>query len=95
MPYTMSLLPLKDYRAWKSEFDSPGAVAQRRESGQGAYWIFRAREDPYLILLLIQWRDLAAAQDYLSSATVVERYRRLLSAPAEIRFLELLESGAA
>ena len=93
LPYTLSFLRLRDYRTWKSEFDSPEAATWRKESGQGSFWIFRAQEDPNEIALLIKWRDLGRARAHLDSPELAARHRRLLSAPAETRFLELLDSG--
>jgi quinol monooxygenase YgiN len=83
---------VKDYAAWKKEFDS--SVEMRRGAGEKSYQVFHPDGDPNHLLVLQEWDSLTNARGMLSSPELRAAMERagVIEAP-EVFFLEEYDRG--
>ena len=92
MPYTITILKLRDYAGWKSGFDSEDGVALRKDSGIKSYQVFRTEGDPNKVVLLAEWDNLDNAHKHVQSEKVREIHQQLgLPELPETYYLEEVE----
>lgn len=65
---------VRDYAAWKLEFDN--FVDVRRSSGEKSYRILHPSDDPNDLLLLFEWDSSRNAQMFLASPELKSAMRR-------------------
>jgi len=67
MPYTLTILKLRDYAEWKSGFDIEQGVALRKASGMKSYQLLQTEQDPNKIVILCEWDNMDDARKFLQS----------------------------
>jgi quinol monooxygenase YgiN len=65
---------VKDYDAWKKEFD--GFADFRRKSGEKSYEILQPLDDPNNLTLLFEWDDRKNAETFFSSPELKNTMQR-------------------
>lgn len=94
MPYTLTMLKLRDYAEWKSGFDNEQGVALRRASGMKSYQIFQTEQDPNKIVVLCEWDSLDNGRKHIQSEELRQIHQQLgLSETPETYFLQEVEKG--
>lgn len=93
MPYTLNILEVKDFGKWKSDWDS--SVDMRRAGGQGAFQIFRTKDDPSKVVLFIEWNSLDNARKFMQSKELREALKQSgVIELGDTYFLEQVEKGS-
>lgn len=72
MPYTLSIIKVKDYAKWESDFDSEKGIAMRKAGGMKSWQIFRTDDDANSVALLMEWDSLEDAQKFGQSQELRE-----------------------
>ena len=85
---------VKDYSAWKSDFDD--FIETRRASGEKSYRIFHPDDDPNNLVLFFEWDNTDNARKFLQAPELKEtmEHAGVIEAP-EIYFLEEVDKGSA
>ncbi|MEN8213728.1 MAG: antibiotic biosynthesis monooxygenase [Pseudomonadota bacterium] len=65
MAYLLIRHEVKEFRAWKSVFDSFNEI--RRAGGERSYQIFHPEDDPNNLWLLFEWDNLDNARAFMAS----------------------------
>jgi antibiotic biosynthesis monooxygenase (ABM) superfamily enzyme len=92
MGYMLVRHSVKDYEAWKSEFDSVADL--RRKFGERGYQILRQDNGSTNLVALFKWDNLDNARRYASSPELKQAMERagVIGKP-EITFLEEAAHG--
>jgi len=71
MAYALSIgFKVDDYDRWKADFDA--GEAERRETGQSSYQVFRVHDDPDNFVILVEWESLEQAKAVIESDEMQE-----------------------
>jgi len=83
---------VKNYPAWKGEFDN--FVDFRKKSGEKSYRILHSTDDPNNLTLLFEWDNKKNAETFLSSSELKSTMERagVIEEP-KIRFLDQVDQG--
>ena len=73
MPYILSQVKIEDYATWKSAFGNPEGKANRKAAGAKSWQIFRSKDDPNHIVLLMEWDNLDSARKYYQNKGFLEK----------------------
>jgi len=85
---------VKDYTAWKSEFDAFGEV--RRSDGEQSYRIWHPENDQNNLTLLFEWDSADNARKFLASSQLKDAMQKAgVTSQPEIQFLKETASGKA
>jgi len=94
MPYTITMLKLRDYAEWKSGFDAEEGAALRKDAGMKSYRILKTERDPNQIMLMCEWDSLDTARTHIRSEGLRQIHEQLgLSETPETHYLEEVEKG--
>jgi hypothetical protein len=85
--------PIRDFDNWKKAFDSDPAGRER--SGVRSYQVLRPIDDPNYVMIDLEFDNLKASEDFLTSMREV--WRSAAAAPAlagspQTRIVEVVES---
>jgi heme-degrading monooxygenase HmoA len=72
MPYTLSIIKVKDYAKWESDFNGEEGAAMRKASGMKSWHAFRTDDEPDSVALLMEWDNLDDAQKFTQSPKLRE-----------------------
>lgn len=92
MAYMLVRHSVRDYKAWKSAFDSK--LDLRKRYGEKSYKILREDESPNELVALFAWDSLENARKYANSAELKEAMADagVIGKP-DIEFLEQAAQG--
>jgi heme-degrading monooxygenase HmoA len=83
---------VRDYGAWKAEFDNFADV--RRSSGEKSYRILHPSDDRNDLMLLFEWDSLKNAETFLASPELKSAMQRAgVTEEPKIRFLNEVAQG--
>lgn len=93
MAYLLIWHKVKDYTAWKSNFDN--AAEMRKAGGEKSYQILHPDDDPNNLVLLFEWDNLDNARNYVAAPELKEAMQQagVVEEP-EIYFLEEVARGS-
>ena len=91
MPYITIRHKVKDYDAWKPEFDAHGAT--RAAAGCKGGHLLRSADDPNEVVIFFEWDTMENARQFLGSPELREVMERagVVDQP-DIYFLENVEN---
>ena len=93
MAYLLIRHKVKDYTAWKSNFDN--AAEMRKASGEKSYQILHPDDDAKNLVLLFEWDNLDNARNHVAAPELKEAMQQagVVEEP-EIYFLEEVARGS-
>lgn len=74
MPYMIVRHKVEDYARWKALYDEDAAT--RKAAGSQGTIVFRTAEDPNNVIVLLEWDDLANAQQFTESDSLRETMQK-------------------
>jgi heme-degrading monooxygenase HmoA len=94
MPYLLVRHTVADYDKWEPFFDEHGTM--RKASGSKGARVFRNRDNPNDLVILLEWDDLAKAQEFAQSDDLRQVMQRagVVSQPEAV-FLDEVHSISA
>jgi uncharacterized protein (DUF1330 family) len=72
MPYALSIIKVKDYAKFKSEFDREDGIALRKAGEMKSYQLFPTEDDPNTVVLLTEFDNLDKARKFIQSEELQE-----------------------
>ncbi len=92
MPHVMIKHRVRDYAAWRREFDN--FVDTRRSFGEKSYRILHPGDDPNDLLLLFEWDTVKNAETFLASPELKSAMQRAgVAEKPTIQFLSEVAQG--
>jgi hypothetical protein len=84
---------VRDYGAWKTEFDN--FVETRKKGGEKSYWICQADNDPNNLDVTFEWDNVENARNFVKSPELKSAMEKagVIETP-EISFLTEVDKGA-
>ena len=70
MPYMVIRHQVEDYAKWKTLFDEHGAT--RKANGSKGALLLRNADDPSVLVIVMEWDDLARAKEFAGSDNLRE-----------------------
>ena len=94
MPYQLARHSVKNYRKWRAVFDEH--AVKRRELGSKGGLILRNAQKPEEIVVLLEWGNLAKAQEFMKWGDPSEIGKRagVVGRP-DVRLLDLVDEVSA
>jgi len=78
---------VKDYEAWRKEFDAMRHV--RASMGADGDQVYRDSDDPHKVTIILKWKSLADARKYFNSPELKAAISRAgVEGPQSISFAE-------
>jgi heme-degrading monooxygenase HmoA len=90
VPYSLVRHRVEDYERWKLVFDEHRPAV--KQSGSKGGRLLRSADDPYEIVILLEWDNLENARQFYGSDDLRETMQRAgVAGQADIYFLEEVE----
>ncbi len=84
---------VKDYDAWKAEFD--GFIAQRKAGGETGFQVYRPVDEPDNLVLLFEWDSVENASTFMHSKALKDAMNKAgVLEPPKCEFLHIMDRGA-
>lgn len=81
MPYIFVRQKIQDYSKWKAGFD--GDTKTRQAGGSTGAQVFRDAEDPNVVSILVQMKDMASVQGMMQRMQTPEMQQLMADAGVE------------
>lgn len=93
MPRILVRHKVKDFAQWKQLFDEHAGA--RKTHGSKGGLVFRNADDPSEVVVLLEWKDLAAARKFTQSDDLRQRMEQAgVVDQADIYFIEEVDKPA-
>jgi hypothetical protein len=91
MPYLLVRHKVEDYERWKPVFNHDHGATRKRSGSKGG-WILRNADDPYELVILLEWDSLENARRFANADDLREAMQRagVVDEP-DVNFLEEVE----
>jgi hypothetical protein len=93
MAHTISKATVKDFAAWKAEWDKH--AEERRQVGQRHYHVYQVEGDPNQMFLLLEWESMEKVREFVASGKLAEVMEKSGVTEVEVWLVDEVEKGAA